>query len=330
MKDDSREEIFDVSTKLLVGTEVFKRPRSFYEKFKNNFYIKVSDGTEIGAFLYENEEYMKMADKKEKVDCLLFLHGSGTERYFANEYLPIEEILHMSGGPFVLLVIDYRHFADSNEKFTKKGVCLDIDAGYNWLMTNYNVNKITFVAHSFGCAITSEYFKYKNTGIVKDYDLKGIYYDENDSESDFSTEDGSEGDKNELKNKIDDFVSTTHVDEGKIKLRKDIKVILLAPFSKMDTALEGYFLSKIYKMMFSEYYSFLHGLFEFNVIDNVKYMEDVTIYHGLADSILPVYYTEEIQKKNSHVKTKYFKEKGHCSILTDVDVWTSIFSDIYK
>ena len=149
MRESNNKRMLSAFGKTIMGTQCFREDKKFYDNFPQNVRMKTRDNIEIGAFLYKPE-----LEINDKTKFILFLHGKSCERHMMNEYLNIDYIMKQN---IVLLVIDYRGFADNNDDFTKKGGNFDVLAGMQFLSEKFKPKEISIIAHSFGCALALEY-----------------------------------------------------------------------------------------------------------------------------------------------------------------------------
>jgi len=139
--------------KLILGNSYTKKPKEFYMKYKQNIYIETEDGETLGAFLYEPSQITP------ETQFILFCHGKSTDRFHTSEFFPDFGGFSESRN-CVILLMDYRDFADSTGSFHINTVNHDILAFMKFMKARYRTENISIVAHSFGTAITLEYCKY--------------------------------------------------------------------------------------------------------------------------------------------------------------------------
>lgn len=350
--------MINVSNKLVLGAETFKASKEFYNKFSFNRYYTTEDGESIGAFVYDNHEKFKKDEKyanqdKIETDAILFMHGKALERYMTSEYVDMKQVMDLAKRPMVIILTDYREFADNDGIFTKKGGSLDIDAGVKWVRENYNVKNIAFVAHSFGCGITIEYFRYKYLEAQNKVEKTLMDFldecsdsfemeEENESDEEYSSESeeleetkvniknsGME-EKEKKKLRLEDL--TTVQPEFTGEYLKDLPemVFLLAPFCSFDVARKEYLLAKLFGDAFETYDKSLASMYDYNGCRDLKFIKKPYLFHGIDDVILGKNHTEELVKENSHAHAKYYENMGHLKIFSDLKVWTDIFEIFYS
>lgn len=347
MKKKEFDEILSIATKLVFGTETFRRDKDFYKNFKNNKYYKTEDGETIGAMVYDNHAQFKEEGNKSllETDAFIFMHGKSLERFSTVEYMDIDKILSLAKRPLVFVIVDYRMFGENTTLFTQNGCAMDIDAGFKWTLKNYSVKNTTFIGHSFGCALTVDYFRYKyalNKKIEQPSLIEAIKntedsieFEENaGSSDDFSTSE-EEYQNNKVKNKIskinlDEFKHKEIPFDGSYLPEMPKCVFLLAPFSTLEIARQEYVLSKIFKDTFTTYDKILSSLFRYNTRENLKLVKKPILMHGLSDVILGPKHTEDLANYNKHADVLFYEKLGHLQIFTDLKVWKDIFRIFYE
>lgn len=308
MKKAQKHKLVDTATKLLLGTETFKKPREFYEKFPNNIYIptgkinrevkrdtstkilnrevtdtlinnlpeypphSVNSQPSIGAFTF----YKDNSSKTTK--CLVFLHGKGCERYMTSEYVDINRILAQSdpGYNYAMIVPDYRGFADTDEPFSRNGCNEDIEATVDYMRTKYNTNDITIIGHSFGTALAVEYCR--------------------------------------------------HVKEKNLNHLNPINVFLLAPFTNLVEAKNAFSAAKLFSELFSDYEKEILKELYYDTLKHTKSIDKVYIFHGKEDIIINADHSIEICQKNENTELILIDGAGHLKIMLLGEVWSKIMT----
>ncbi|EJW04164.1 hypothetical protein EDEG_01539 [Edhazardia aedis USNM 41457] len=320
-------------------------------KFNNcvceNVRLKTKDNVSIGAYLVTpNREIQK---------CFVFLHGNACNRENTRAQFNFE---FLGDKGICFMVLDYRGFGDSDGDFCVEGVGYDVDACVDYMFSKFG-KKVNIVGFSLGGGVALEHarFNYFNkSNEIESFDvyhgqkLKSENFDDVSNSVYTNTEKTNQNnvinDINEANNisVVSDLIneeSNTNMCSGmKIDLQsedtlttqknifKDKRVgkyVIISSFSSLAHRVKENTIFKIIEKIFPNCYSNLEKEFNFNSIENIKYIDkkDVLLFHGTHDTIISHRHSMLLQKVSGCVM--YLESKKHLSchmgILHSRDMW---------
>lgn len=127
-----------------------RQPGNYFENNSyTNIYLKTRDGLRIGVALFSPHEV------DSSTQFLILLHGVGCNRDDMSEI-----VRYINRRNVLLLIPDYRGFAESQDDFNMQGVNLDVMACFDFIFKEYGLRKINIISFSLGTAIASEYVRF--------------------------------------------------------------------------------------------------------------------------------------------------------------------------
>lgn len=90
-------------------------------------------------------------------ESFIFCHGTGSNR---SDYYGLFRKNNSLDEDYVVLLLDYRQFADSGGTFTVENTNKDLLSATNFLKEKFGIKEVNFVGHSLGAAVVSEFLKW--------------------------------------------------------------------------------------------------------------------------------------------------------------------------
>lgn len=288
----------------LAQTDIFSQA-----KYKN-VALETCDSNQTFAWL------IGPPDINEQTKIILVLHGNNDNRETFCKNYEIESVITTNN--FALLIVDYRDFGDSKGEFDKNTVIFDVAACLEFLHSELKLDNVDAVAISLGSGIFFEYLSYcdsdekKKEHCLLDKPFSG--------ESKLSPD---------TIDKLKSLLNTNDEIKFKAEEKETARIQRLALISPIKSIFEAakniIHLKNFPNLMMTPINKFVLTKFAFDNTEKVSMMpkENIKVFHGTEDDLIPVEQIEELMSDNENALVK-LEGEDHASSIKSQETWKQV------